>query len=588
MLNSSLKKFIIFVLAGVLVILTAPLANSQNSLFQQIGSTGSSSSIVLQAQSSGKINNTNKTSDSKIQEAPVILEGKTLFNIQSNLGEVTPKQRAKDMTNKIMTVAQDSSITLDSIRIVDLENWQLIQASDILVGTVSESDAKAANKTISEVAKERLNKIKDAIEKFREARTRQAITTGIIEAIITTIFVIFTLFTINRLLPSLFNLIGTWLNQHIDFTYFQRIQFLFGLNLAKLISATLNLIRFFLILFIISLYAISLLNFFPWTKPTATKILESFSNALNLVWLKFVDYLPNLFTIIIIVIIAYYSIRFSRIFFNALKRETIQIRGFYPEWADTTLNIVIFLIVGLSAVLIFPSLPASNSPGFQGVSLFLGALFTFGSTAVIGNIVSGIVLIYARAFQLEDIIKVNDKTGRVIEKTMLSTRIMTFDNEVITIPNGSLLATDITNYTALIRDNNLPLVLKTTVTLGYDLPWRKVHQALINAAKATAGILENPEPFVLQTSLDDFYISYTLKAFTNLPEKMPLIYSRLHQNIQDKCNEVGIEIMSPHYSALRDGNQNTIPADYLPDDYITPGFRLESISDLSQQKSKIK
>jgi small-conductance mechanosensitive channel len=230
----------------------------------------------------------------------------------------------------------------------------------------------------------------------------------------------------------------------------------------------------------------------------------------------------------------------------------------------------------LSAILIFPYLPASSSSSFQGVSIFIGAIFTFGSTAIIGNIISGIVLIYTRAFQLTDIIQVNGQRGKVIEKTMLSTRIMTPDNEVITIPNASLLVSDITNYSAVIRDQHQPLLLKTTITLGYDLPWRKVHQVLIDAAKQTEDILSDPEPFVLQTSLDDFYVSYTLKAFTNYPEKMPLIYSALHQNIQDKCNEADIEIMSPHYSNLRDGNQTTIPANYLPDDYQAPGFHFDS------------
>ena len=159
---------------------------------------------------------------------------------------------------------------------------------------------------------------------------------------------------------------------------------------------------------------------------------------------------------------------------------------------------------------------------------------------------------------------------------MLSTRIMTPDNEIITIPNASLLASDITNYTAVLRDKQEPLVLKTTITLGYDVPWRKVHDVLIEAALSSEEILKDPKPFVLQTSLDDFYVSYTLKAFTKKPIHMGRIYSQLHQNIQDKCNESAIEILSPHYSAMRDGNQITIPSDYLPDDYQPPTFQISS------------
>ena len=159
---------------------------------------------------------------------------------------------------------------------------------------------------------------------------------------------------------------------------------------------------------------------------------------------------------------------------------------------------------------------------------------------------------------------------------MLSTRIITPDNEIITLPNASLFGTEITNFTASIRDEKKPLLLKTTITLGYDVPWRKVHETLVKAALNSDGILKDPEPFVVQTSLDDFYVAYTLKAYTNQPYKMQIVYSHLHQNIQDKCNEVDIEILSPHYRAVRDGNMTTIPSDYLPNDYQAPGFRLET------------
>ena len=56
-------------------------------------------------------------------------------------------------------------------------------------------------------------------------------------------------------------------------------------------------------------------------------------------------------------------------------------------------------------------------------------------------------------------------------------------------------------------------------------------------------------------------------------------YSALHANIQDHFNKAGVEIMSPHYKALRDGNATTIPSDYLPKDYTAPGFVTESRSE---------
>jgi len=88
---------------------------------------------------------------------------------------------------------------------------------------------------------------------------------------------------------------------------------------------------------------------------------------------------------------------------------------------------------------------------------------------------------------------------------------------------------------------------------------------------------------VLQTSLDDFYVSYQINAYTREAAKQATIYSELHQNIQDVCAENGIEIMSPHYRAARDGNQTTIPSSYLPPDYKSPGFNISC--DIHKEKN---
>lgn len=156
-------------------------------------------------------------------------------------------------------------------------------------------------------------------------------------------------------------------------------------------------------------------------------------------------------------------------------------------------------------------------------------------------------------------------------KTLLATHIRTIKNVHITIPNSLVLGSHITNYSGSAVDK--ALILHTSVTIGYDAPWREVHKLLIAAAAATRAILEDPKPFVLQTGLDDFYVSYEINAYTDQPSMMAIIYSELHQNIQDKFNDAGVEIMSPHYHAVRDGNTTAIPETYLSPDYVPAGFR---------------
>jgi small-conductance mechanosensitive channel len=171
-------------------------------------------------------------------------------------------------------------------------------------------------------------------------------------------------------------------------------------------------------------------------------------------------------------------------------------------------------------------------------------------------------------------VKIADTIGDVLEKTLLVTRVRTIKNVDITIPNSLVLSSHVINFSSSAQAYGL--ILNTTVTIGYDAPWRKVHETLIAAAKTTESILPEPEPFVLQTALNDFYVSYELNAYTDKSQGMARIYSALHQNIQDRFNEAGIEITSPHFRALRDGNQTTIPADYISENYQPPAFRVEA------------
>jgi small-conductance mechanosensitive channel len=187
--------------------------------------------------------------------------------------------------------------------------------------------------------------------------------------------------------------------------------------------------------------------------------------------------------------------------------------------------------------------------------------------------VAGIVLTYMRPYKIGDRIKVGDVTGDVVEKNLLVTRLRTIKNEDITIPNATILSGHTVNYTTMAKTTGL--ILNTTVTIGYDVPWQTVHHLLISAAEASEGISAEPKPFVLQTELNDFNVSYQLNAYTALSNQMAVIYSRLHQNIQDKFNEAGVEIMSPHYTSLRDGNHIQIPENYVPEGYNKPGFKVE-------------
>ena len=353
----------------------------------------------------------------------------------------------------------------------------------------------------------------------------------------------------------------------------QRVQVFTASQLSSFLLGINRYTRYAVNILLTFIYLTGVFSIFPQTRGIVRGILESIFQSLSKGWLGFVAYLPNLLNLIIIVVITYYGLKLIRFIFDEIEKGTITFSGFRAEWAIPTYQLVRFLVIAFALVLAFPYLPGSSSPAFQGVSVFIGLLFSLGSSSVVANIVSGVVLTYTGAFRVGDRVKIADTVGDVIEKGLLVTRVRTIKNVEITIPNGMVMGSHIINYSAVSKEHGL--ILNTTVTLGYDIPWRSVHEALIKAAHATGGILSEPRPFVLQTSLDDFYVSYELNAYTDQPNKMAVVYSELHQNIQDYCNEAGIEILSPHYGALRDGNPSTIPADHLPKDYQAPPFQVK-------------
>jgi small-conductance mechanosensitive channel len=266
------------------------------------------------------------------------------------------------------------------------------------------------------------------------------------------------------------------------------------------------------------------------------------------------------------------------------ENDNITIKGFHKDWAKPTLNIVKVIIYAFALIFMFPYLPGSDSPAFKGVSLFLGVLFSLGSTSAIANLVAGIVITYMRPFMVGDRVKIGETMGDVIEKTTLVTKIRTLKNEEVTIPNATIINAHLWNYSKTTKD--LGLILHTSVTIGYDVPWETVNKLLIKAAVKTTLTQKDPKPFVLQKSLDDFYVNYEINAYTKQAKKMALIYSELHKNILEQFNAAGIEILSPHYNAIRDGSDITIPGHTTEDNRNVVEKVIDKVSGKPEPKTK--
>jgi small-conductance mechanosensitive channel len=286
-------------------------------------------------------------------------------------------------------------------------------------------------------------------------------------------------------------------------------------------------------------------------------------------------YLPNFFYILVIVVVTRFVLRMINYVFGAAERGLISLEPWIHRDVARPTGLIIKVVVFVVALFfIAPLIPGTGSTAARGISIILGLMISFGSTSSVGNFVAGIVLMYMRPFQLGERVRIGDTVGDVIERTFLYTKVLTVKNEEVIVPSLTALGTPIINYSS--RAQVQGLILHTSVTISYDVPWRQVHELLLGAAEKTSHMAKEPKPFVLQSALDDFYVRYEINSYTNQPAKMAQIYSELHQNIQDRFNEAGVEICSPHYRQLRDGNTTTIPSEYRPKDYAPPRFQVES------------
>ena len=512
---------------------------------------------------------------SKPAPAPVVLDGKTLFQIKAKVLSATPEERARGINERLAGLVKDRAFRADSIRVVEDEMASLVVAEGTALLGVFDQDAAAEGMTRKDLAARRAETIRAAIEEHNKAFSFRTLLFSALYAVLATALLIGVLLLYRFLFARIYSKIRAWRGTVIRSIQYQSIEILHAERIEWL---AIGLARWFRILstaiFVYS-YLLFVLSLFPWTHGIAAAIIGYILTPLRRFGSAVVDFLPDLFFLAVIAFITRYVVKIAHFFFAEVGKGRVVLPGFYADWAEPTYKIVRFFILAFALTVAFPFIPGSKSEAFKGVSLFLGVLFSLGSTSTIANVMAGLSITYMRAFKIGDRVRIGDTVGDVIDQSLLVTHVRTIKNEDITVPNSMVLSTHIVNYSARAREGGL--ILHTSVTIGYDAPWRTVHELLIEAARKTPTILVEPKPFVLQTALNDFYVTYELNAYTDDPQQMANTYSTMHRYIQDTFNEAGVEIMSPHYAQLRDGNRTTIPDTYLPPDYVPRSLRVETV-----------
>jgi small-conductance mechanosensitive channel len=507
------------------------------------------------------------------EPAPVVIGGDTVIWVPTGRGMYTTRVRAARIAERVQEAVADRSLSDPTVTVVEAEGSSELRAGSRLLMVVTAQDARRIGAARASIAQHYAQELESAIRAERLRRAPATLLRSGLFGLAATVILAAVIWLIHRLTRWLRRQVEEWRAARGRALRVQDAEIVSADRLGRGIERTFQGIRLLLMLLALDLYLTYVLGLFPWTRAVSYALVGYVVTPIRTAAGSFVGYLPKLLFVVVIAVIIRGLIRLVALFFRQIEQGRIVFPNFPPEWADPTYKIARLLLITFGLIVAFPYLPASDSAAFAGVSVFMGVLLSLSSSSAISNAIAGVVLTYTGAFRVGDRVKLGDNFGDIIDSSLLATRVRTIKNEDVTIPHSLVLNGAMVNYSR--QASTLGLILHTSVTIGYDTPWRKVHDLLIEAALATTGILAEPRPFVWQTALNDFYVTYEINAYTARANEMVAIYAALHAHIQDAFFAAGVEIMSPHYTSIRDGNTVAMPAADLPAGYRAPAFRVE-------------
>ncbi|MGB3393135.1 MAG: mechanosensitive ion channel family protein [Stenotrophomonas sp.] len=479
--------------------------------------------------------------------AAVIVDGNHLFPVRGS-PSYPAQERAARVRDNIIAAARDETIALADVHMVEIAGQTQIFAGKRLLLGVLDLDSEFEGIDRNVLATTFTRKITQAIAHYRIDRSRPVLIRNTALALAATALMALALWAIARFSRWATGLAQRRVQRKLQTLEDKAHRLIRAEQLWSVLSSLLRAARVVLLVLLTYFYLHMVLGLYPWTRPAANVLFGLVLNPLQSLWQGFLSSIPDLVFLIVLAVVVRYIIRLIRLFFKSVELGRIHLENFDPDWAAPTFKILRFLILALTVVVAYPYIPGSDSMAFKGVSLFLGVIFSLGSSSFISNMIAGLSMTYRGAFKQGELVKIGEVTGVVDDIKLMTTRIRTAKNEIAVIPNSSILNTNVVNYSTLERSQGL--VLHTVVGIGYDVPWRQVKDMLLQAVARTEGLKAEPKPFVLQVSLGDFAASYEVNAYCDDALRMLSLYSALHASIQDVFNEHGVQIMSPVYTQL--------------------------------------
>jgi len=487
--------------------------------------------------------------------AIVSIDGIALFPLRG-ISAFPAEKRAEEARSRIVEFARDETLSIDDLVIESTEDADLIKSSKGIILRVFDGDAAVDNIERKILSRIYLFDIREAVARFRHDRSPEVLWKNVAYAAIISLISAALLWGLLRLFRWLDARAAHHVQRNLN-TLADKAHNLFNAAQVWSLFATLmRLLRVVALVLLIYFLLNTVLGLFPWTRPIAIALFALILEPVKSIAGGFVNAIPDLAFLIILFLLVRYVLKIIRVFFKRVESGHVKLENFDADWAIPTFKILRILVVAFALVIAYPYIPGSDSMAFKGISVFLGVIFSLGSSSFISGMIAGLTMTYRGAFKEGDRVSIGDVVGVVTDIRMMVTRIRTPKNEIVVIPNTSILTTNVVNYSTMARERKL--ILHTVVGIGYDTPWRQVEAMLLLAASRTEGLLQEPPAFVLQNGLGDFAVNYELNVYCGNDAQMLQLYSKLHAQILDVFNEYGVQIMSPAYEGDPQGAK-TVP-----------------------------
>jgi small-conductance mechanosensitive channel len=479
-----------------------------------------------------------------VEPADLVIANRVVFTFRAEFMGYSAEARAAAARERIEAILKSGESS--EVATAPLNNSVVLTMGKKLAFAISPGDVdELAGETLEGVSAAAARRLSQAVAEEEELRQPGRLLRAVTLAVAALAVFLGLLFLLRRLRARF----EGWLRSRAEATagrlVFHGFAPFAGSNAQTVARVVVRVVGWAAVIVVTYVFLTFELRRFPYTRPWGEHLGGFLVSTFGTVFTGILSGIPGIVTAVLILLLARGVVWLVNAFFQGIDEGRIEASAALRETAQPTRRIAVAATWLFALVMAYPYLPGSGSDAFKGMSVFVGLMATLGGSSLFGQAASGLMLMYARSLKVGDYVRVEQHEGTVITMGLLSTKIRTQKDEEISVPNSVLVGTVTKNYSRLAPERGV--ILYTSVTIGYDTPWRQVHAMLVEAARRTPGLKKEPTPFVWQSALADYYVEYQLNAHLERPNDRLPVMAALHANIQDAFNEYGVQIMSPHF-----------------------------------------